>query len=195
MSGILDCAFRSWWPGFGDPTPAGWVTVAAYLVAAALAFRMAALPTRPPQRLPERVFWLLAGLGLTFLAANKQLDLQSLMTATGRCAARMQGWYGDRRSVQVAVILGLVAAAGLVGLLTLALLWRSLGRTLPAILGLVAITAFVMVRAVGFHHVDALIGMRLGGLRLNWVFELGAIALFCAGALWAARDRASSERQ
>ena len=195
MSGILDCAFRSWLPGFGDPTPAGWVTVAAYLVAAALAFRMAALRTRPPQRTAERAFWALAGLGLVFLAVNKQLDLQSLMTAAGRCAARMQGWYGARRPVQVAVILGLVAAAGLVGLLTLALLWRSLGRTLPAILGLAAITAFVLVRAVGFHHVDALIGMRVGGFRLNWMFELGAIALFCAGVLWATRHRAPPERR
>jgi len=32
-----------------------------------------------------------------FLAVNKQLDLQSFLTALGRCDARLQGWYETRR--------------------------------------------------------------------------------------------------
>ena len=66
--------------------------------------------------------------------------------------------------------------------------WRlrpTLARTGPALLGLVLIAAFVLVRAVGFHHVDALIGWRLGGVRTNAVLELGGICLFAAGTLWA----------
>jgi hypothetical protein len=182
---ILDCALADWLPGFGDPTPAGWVTVAAYVLAAVLAFGTAR--RTGPGRPAERAFWIGAGLCLGFLAANKQLDLQSLLTAAGRCAAKLQGWYAVRREVQLDFVLALAAASVAAGGLALWLLRGTLRRTGLALAGLVWVGGFVLVRAVGFHHVDELIGLRVAEMRLNWALELGGIALFTMGAVAARR--------
>jgi hypothetical protein len=58
-------------------------------------------------------------------------------------------------------------------------------RICLALLGLGAITLFVLIRAVGFHHIDRLIGARVAVLRVNWLLELGGIGLFILGALLA----------
>jgi hypothetical protein len=201
LGAILDCAFARWSPRIGDPTAVGWITVAAYALAAALAFGLAATPVPGRTRYGvrdgrrERVFWALAALYLGFLAVNKQLDLQTLMTEAGRCAARAQGWYAMRRTVQVDVILGLVGASVAAGLLALWLFRWTLGRIGIALLGLVAVTCYVLVRAVGFHHVDRLIATRLpGGLHANAAFELGAIGVFVLGAAWAIAVRRRRSR-
>ncbi len=187
-SDLLACVLDRWSPGIGDPTLMGWLTVAAYLAAALLAAgAVGRLPPTLPHRRRERMFWIGAALFLAALALNKQLDLQSALTALGRCAAKAEGWYERRRAVQAGVVVALLlvsAAAGLVLLRWLAPVRR---RAKLAACGLALITAFVLVRAVGFHHVDALIGWRIGGARMNWVLELGGIAVFAAGALLALR--------
>ena len=42
---------------------------------------------------------------------------------------------------------------------------------------------FVVIRAASFHHVDALLASRLGGLKWNWILELGGILIVAVGAL------------
>lgn len=179
---IAECALTRRSPQIGDPSVVGWLTVAAYLIASALALATA---TKRGQRRAERTFWLLSGAGLLFLAINKQLDLQSFLTAFARCMAELQGWYGSRRLVQLGFILVLMGAAVGVGVAGIWALRHTFRRTAMAILGLVWITTFVLIRAIGFHHVDLLIGIQLGGLRLNWLFELGGIAIFTLGCLLA----------
>ncbi len=121
------------------------------------------------------------------LGVNKQLDLQSALTAFGRCVAKAQGWYESRRAVQAAIVAGLVLVATGAGLALLRWLAPVRRQTRMAAAGLALIAAFVLVRAVGFHHVDALIGWRLGTARMNWVLELGGITLFAIGAAVALR--------
>jgi hypothetical protein len=173
MSTILTCAFALWSPGLGDNHPVGWVTVAVYLVAAYAAARTAVkrIPVEAADR-RERLFWSGAALVLLILGINKQLDLQSLVTAIGRCHAQLAGWYDDRRAVQRTFIL-LVAVAGLVTLCGLTVsLRRILDRIWLALVGLVFVCLFVVIRAASFHHFDVLIGSTTAGLRLNWVLEL-----------------------
>jgi hypothetical protein len=183
---MIGCALESWSPGIGDPTAMGWVTVAVYALAALLAALVAVRAPFPVRSLGrERAFWAIAALMLAFLAVNKELDLQSFLTAAGRCAAQAQGWYDDRRVVQAEFIAALVGIAG-VGLL--ALLWLLRGtwrRSFVPALGLVFVTGFVLVRAAGFHHVDRLIGMTLSGtgFRANWALELPGPLLVAAAAL------------
>lgn len=187
---LVACVLRRWQPGIGDPTVGGWLAVCGYLLAALGAFAVVSRPLPGRHRRIERPFWLGAGLLLLCLAANKQLDLQSLLTAAGRCVAQAQDWYAARRTVQAAAIVALAAACAAGGILVAWRLRPTLSRTGPALLGLVLITGFVLIRATGFHHVDALIGWRLGGVRANAVLELGGICLFTLGAVWAlARGR------
>jgi len=169
MGVTLTCAFAEWSPRLGDNHPMGWFTVLVYLVSA-LASARVALTTASDRR--ERVFWWGAALLLGFLAVNKQLDLQSLMTAIGRCHARLNGWYDVRGRVQLAFIVGATVVC-LIGLITIAVVFRRhFVRLWPAFLGLAFVSAFVLARASSFHHVDTLIGTRLLGLRMNWLLEL-----------------------
>lgn len=173
MRTVLTCAFAQWGPGLGDNDVMGWVTVAVYLAAALVSIRLlAALGRADPKARRERLFWGMSAAIMLFLALNKQLDLQSLLTAVARCHAQLSGWYGVRRTVQELFILA-VAAAGVVGLGLLALLLRGiLDRVWLALLGIGFVCAFVVMRAASFHHMDALIGSWVLGMKMNWVLEL-----------------------
>lgn len=48
-------------------------------------------------------------------------------------------------------------------------------------LGLIIIAVFVLVRAASFHHMDRLLGDRILLLKLNWILELGGIAVVLLG--------------
>lgn len=200
----------SWSPGIGDPSFAGWLTVVAYLVAAWLCWRAltraagrrgrAALGVgvaglrslRRPLRghgpaegvavARLAALWLCLATLMLFLGLNKQLDLQTALTEAGRIVARSQGWYEGRRVVQVAFI-ALVGAAGLAGVGATVLLARGSAKRLRlALIGAALVVTFVVLRASSFHHIDRLLGLEVGGLRVNWVVELGGIACVALSA-------------
>ena len=176
---IWPCFQDRWSPTIGDPSVMGWVTVAAYALTAVLTARLA-LSDRGR---PERLFWLMLCLLLAALTVNKQLDLQSALTAFARCTAKVQGWYENRKVVQTGFILALLGLS-LVFLVALGIaMWRHLRRTWMAVLGLVFLTGFVAIRAVGFHHFDILIKSDFAGVRTNWLLELGGIGLILANVV------------
>ena len=109
LSAIAACVGDQWSPQIGDPTIAGWATVVAYALCAVLSF-MALLRVEDRR---ERIFWGLVTLAMLTLGVNKQLDLQSVLTAAGRCLSQLQGWYEERRVFQRDFIIGLLMAAGL----------------------------------------------------------------------------------
>ncbi len=103
------------------------------------------------------------------LGINKQLDLQIALTDFGHRLAREQGWYDRRQEVQ-ALFIALIAAVGLVVVSAFDWLARAALRgRLLALLGLVFLVNFILIRASLFHHVDVLIGLRLGGLKWSWM--------------------------
>lgn len=182
---LQSCALTRWSPGLGDPTAMGWVTVAVYLAAAAVALVVALqAPFPAASRRREHRFWALLAAVLLALAVNKQLDLQSYLTALGRCLAQHQGWFDRRRMVQEAAILGLLVVMAVFAVA----LWRrmrgTLARSGAALAGLVLVLGFVAIRAVGFHHVDALIKLDVMHLRMNWLLELTGPVLISLAGLW-----------
>ena len=196
MGVTLTCAFASWSPGLGDNTAMGWVTVAVYVLAALAAGR-AALALRGSGGIDrrERLFWTLMALGLALLAVNKQLDLQSLLTAVGRCHAQLNGWYNARDRVQFWFVTG-VGATGLAGLAFLGWLLRGLlAKLWPALVGAGFVTLFVLVRAASIHKVDRLLGLDVMGLRVNGLLELPGpiLVLLVAVRTWRGRTALSRE--
>ena len=179
LSTIAACVGDQWSPQIGDPTVAGWGTVVAYAVCAVLSFMV----LRRTQGSREGTVWGLLTLAMLSLGVNKELDLQSMLTAAGRCLSQLQGWYEERRVFQREFIIGLLIVAGLSLALVLWLMRRCLWRNGLALLGVAFVTAFVAVRAVGFHHFDALIDSRLLDIRFNVLFELSGLVLIAANAM------------
>jgi hypothetical protein len=88
------------------------------------------------------------------------------------------------------VFIGVVAAvsvAGMLGMIRLA--GRPTKPVLIALCGGFFLGCFVLIRAASFHHVDQLLVLRLGGLKINWLLELGSIAWIALGAWLAIRSR------
>lgn len=117
------------------------------------------------------------------LTINKQLDLQSLLTALGRRVAQDGGWYDARRTVQRAFIIAIILAAGGVLGLMLLHLRRATGWVKLAGVGLTFLIVFVTTRAASFHHMDAMIGAEWAGIRVNHVLELAGTTLIAVGAI------------
>ena len=180
-----------WSPGIGDPTAAGWLATLAYF-ATAWCCRAAALRIKPAYRVTpavrrERRLWYALSALLAALGINKQLDLQSALTELARMLARSGGWYGERRSVQLAFVL----AVGIGALAAAALALWATRRTSPparlALAGAAALLGFIAARAASFHHVDVAISQEWLGLRVSSLVELAAIALVFAATRWQQR--------
>ena len=72
---------------------------------------------------------------------------------------------------------------------------RNLRRNGLALVGLAILGGFVMIRAVGFHHFDQLIGLRKFGISANYMLEntgLLLIALNAVTLLRRSRNEAAS---
>ncbi len=176
-----------WKPGIGDPTPMGWVTTLAYLLAALLcawsAVKCLDTHSDAQHRKMHASFWLSVACALFFLCMNKQLDLQSLLTQVGRDWAKSGGWYEQRHTFQTYFIWTL-AISGFISLFALSwAVWKAHRRYHFALIGLVFILCFVLIRAASFHHVDHFLGLQIAGLKMNWVLELGGIFVVGASAL------------
>lgn len=171
----------AWHPGIGDPTPMGWVTVAGYALAVWACWRTGRARSAAGTGSDVHFWWLLT-LGLAALGVNKQLDLQTWLTETGRQLAHAQGWYGQRRLVQIGFILA-VATGGVAGVLAmLRLAWPMSPGRFCAGIGLAFLLSFVLMRASSFHHVDGFLASTTFGLRWNWILELSGIGTVAAGA-------------
>lgn len=164
----------------------GWVTVVAYFVAAFFCWRCAvvARAARPDlKRNDERFFWMSFVAVLILLGINKQLDLQTWLTETGRYVAIAGGWYERRQVFQV----GFIAACGLGGMTAFAAFCfmsrRVVRQHLLPLAGGLFLICFVLMRAASFHHFDQMIGRKWGDLKMNWVLELGGIGCVALGAL------------
>jgi hypothetical protein len=182
-----------WSPGIGDPSLIGWLTVVAYFACGWMCFRARRSAASEPRRV--QLAWLILAVGTALLGLNKQLDLQSLLTQFAKDMAKEGDWYEDRRVVQVWFIRGILLGGG-AALLTGAWAMRDHAKAflLPGI-GAVFIVAFVMIRAASFHEVDHFLRSGPGGIRMNWVLELGGIWLMAWGARRFHREHLGRTRQ
>ena len=175
----------NWTPGIGDPTFVGWLTVVLYFATSISCWRLRKkieLDGRP--RSNEYLAWRFIAILFLALGINKQLDLQTALTEAGRVIAQFQGWYGQRRSVQLDFIV-LVAVTCMTAAITL-LIWmrRAPIPTWVALIGTMSVLGFVLIRAASFHHIDRFIGTSIVGLRWNWIIEISGISLVLFGSVW-----------
>jgi hypothetical protein len=167
-----------------DPTLFGWMTTAAYVAAALLAWAAARTKARDRQNDHWRaaVFWASTAAFMALLALNKQLDLQTFLTDLLRREARTGGWYGQRRAYQLLFI----QAMGLIGLVAGgAVFWwvrRERAAVKAGAVGVLLSAAFIVVRAASFHHHDVLGRVHVAGFRAHMVLEWSCIAIVAIAA-------------
>jgi hypothetical protein len=153
-SNFSACVSKGWQFSIGDPTAIGWGVCGLYVLAAILALRVqraAAMAANHQGR--ERLLWgLIAGL-MIIIALNKQLDFQTLILTAGRCLAKEQGWYEDRRLVQRDFILALTTLATLTGLALIWLLRGIVRHNLTALLGLCVLAGFIVIKGGHVFHI------------------------------------------
>lgn len=132
---------------------------------------------------PGRMFWAIIVGFLIFLAINKQLDMQSALTIAGKCLAKAQEWYANRRIVQAGFITVLLIVILICFIITIFAMRGIFYANIFAIFGLMILLSFIMVRAVSFHHFDYLIGSKSFGFSNNFIFENFGIILISANAI------------
>lgn len=170
-----------WRASLADASAGDWLTVAAYLVTALLAAR-AAGAARQTARARERIFWTLVAGAMVFLGVNELFDLQTVLTLVGRNMAVEQGWYEDRRIYQLEFVMALAVLCAVATLATVRLTRHGHPSLRWALLGMVFIGAFVLIRAATFHHVDALLVLGPEAFNLGSVQEMAGILIVAAAA-------------
>lgn len=178
---LLEVYRNRWGVGFHDPSWIGWLSVAGYGAAAVLAGHAARAAGRAAIGF-DRNFWLAVCFAMTFLALNKQLDLQVLITDLGREWAVRNGLYQQRRVFQTA-FMAAVSLGALVGGLLLWFATRGRSASLRlAFAGLALCSSYIVVRAASFHHTDVLLRSTIGGGRWNWAIEWAGFTLTALAA-------------
>lgn len=174
----------AWSPGIGDPTPGGWITVLFYACAAWACYRATSRMRRLHSTLDrnETLIWSTLLAGMVILGINKQLDLQSALTEIARTSAVAHGWYEKRQQYQEAFVaaMPIVGATVLAAMMVLA--WETPWSTRLACAGAAGLVVFVAIRAASFHEVDEALRRQLAGLTLNWILEMGSLAVIIVGA-------------
>jgi hypothetical protein len=173
----------TWRPGIGDPTIGGWVTVVLYFLAVWSTWKTANAIYTPK----ESWLWLLISLMFVALGINKQLDLQTAFTELGRIVAFDEGWYDQRQIVQIWFIIGVAIVCLLIGIGLLVLAWDASFAARIALMGMVLVLGFVLIRAASFHHIDRFIVDRILGLKWNCVIEMSGISIVLLGSEWRRR--------
>ncbi len=181
-----------WSPGIGDPTLIGWLIVAAYITAALLCAWRAYSAGK--NRLTRPLAFLLTlTVVLTLLAVNKQLDLQTWLTGIARNMARERGWYQQRYIFQRSVVITIAAAGGCLIILT-AWFMRHCRRHRLALIGLILLLTFILIRSASFHSIDDVMAFKCAGLKLKDILELGAIACIAISAARCKQQTATSNQ-
>jgi hypothetical protein len=181
---LLDCVLTRWQPGFNDPYVISWVMVAIYILAALLALFVARRAPFPKvTRRQERILWITLAVVATFMAINKQVDLQTLLLATGRCIVQSKGWQQQANWLGGVAIAVLVLVAFGLGAVFLWSLRRTARRTALPILGLGLMAGFIAFRAA---EILQFLGPLRAYVRGHWpdrILELSGPLVIIVGAL------------
>lgn len=173
-----------------------WMVVA-YILVAVLAC-LTGLSERSAQRLHHTtdllpMFWYLVSALFVSMAIAHAGELGGAVADYARSGAYSDGWYESRRSVQVAVVVGV---AMLWALATVVALWRIPARRrryLPMTIVTSTLMFFSVIRLVSLHRVDTLLYRRsIEGLRIGVMIEIFLVTVAAVITDWARRSQRST---
>ena len=114
---------------------------------------------------------------LLLLAINKQLDFQSLFIMTGKCISLADGWYDNRQVVRTVFTIGFGIAV-VTGILAMVWLTKDVWRlNLIALIGVLLILTFIVLRAANFMHFGGTDWSHNALVESLWLLEMIGIGM------------------
>ena len=177
----------------GDPTFVGWTLTCFYLVLGLLCLSCTGVNDRSRSRPLSTIYawfwWLMTAL-VILIGMNKQLDLQIFLTDIGRAYSTAQGWYEQRKPVQIqmlaicaTVVLGTVEWIGYK-------IRKAPKTTWTAGLGLVVLIFMFLLKGVSLKTMEHALSHRFLGLHLNELIEgLGIVCIGLSAVLYKLTNR------
>lgn len=131
---------------------------------------------------PLRRLWAIAAVVLCLMGANTILQADVFVTQFVRAAARVQGWYTQRRLLQYGLVLLLAS-----GFLFAVAKWRAAFvaygvQPQRVVLGLVILMFISAMRLVSAHATDQVLSFSLAGISVGRLLELAAIGIVALAA-------------
>jgi len=176
--------------GVGDLTVLGWGVFLGYFAVAALSYRAAVVCWRDHGARRSCRVWVAIAVVLVLLGINKQLDLHVWLNVFGRRLAESEGWYRNRGIAQVVFFGGVTVAVVTVYLMLIRLGRGNLRPLAGALVGVGALMAFLLIRAISFDVVD--LRTDLGGFALHRLLEFFGLLLIGVSAFLAVREPESA---
>lgn len=171
-----------------DELNANGVRVSVYIAAAMVCIAAGGASSRAQQREPRLISaWLALGNLMLVLGLARVIDFGPWATAVGGQHAQLEGWYDERREIQFWSVWGAIGATAIAAGLAILATPRQARAALPATLVAACLVGFVVIRAISFHDIDALLYRdAYRGILLNTACELGLSLAFTVAALWGA---------
>lgn len=138
------------------------------------------------------MYWIAITITMVLLAFNKHFDLHFLIAVTAKCIAWSEGWYEQRRLLQ----LWLIAAIFILGVVSLIVLVtyfiRKSRQYYLSIFGAVILLSLFLLRTNSFHGLDEFFGAYVMGIRTVWILEFAGQALILWNAVLLLRSDSRS---
>lgn len=131
---------------------------------------------------PLRRLWVIAAVALCLLGANTILQADVFVTQFVRAAARVQGWYPQRRLLQYGLVLLLAS-----GFPFAVARWRAAFvaygvQPQRVVLGLAILIFIAAMRLVSAHATDQVLSFSLAGISVGRLLEFAAIGMVALAA-------------
>ena len=170
-----------------DPTIGGWLIELLYFIVSVSCWRSARKLALNYASAPfEHHVWQAIAALFFALCITRHFGLETALTEASRKLAFLEGWYNQRRGVQLAIIV-LMAISFIFAEILLMIWSRNKSLTASATLALMSATfvmAYLIIRSISFHSVDQIVGERLLGLSVNWILQLGGIGVVLMASVW-----------
>jgi len=188
VSALKSVILYQWKPRMGDPSLSGWVITIAYFCSFFLCIAAGVYVRAKGERRfsfsRARLWYIFSGVMLVF-GINKQLDFQTLLNQVGSRLAKVQGWYENRRVVQLLFIVVIFVVFVIFIVYVLRKLRGNWGHFTVTPFGILIVLVWVMTRAALMQQVDFTVFHTYvhGHRMLNHFVEFGGIVLSGLGAL------------
>jgi len=136
----------------------------------------------------ENSIWIIAAGLFCALAANTAFGGLDQLANGFRSGVQTGDWYGDRMVFQLSLTIAVLVFAAVVISLTLVRLRAMPMSTRLTFAGLLALIAFLIVRAISLHVVDQMLFARISGVTFSTSIEGVSVVLILVVISWRRAD-------